>query len=181
MEYIRKILKKSGWISIIESIIFALLGLLLICNPERTVKVIAYILGGIFILIGSLKIVNYIQTKGNYNLYNYDLVYGILAIVIGLVSIIYTSTIGTVFRIIIGVWIIYSATVRASSSLKLRNLKTKVWIYSIILSILIFMCGLYVILNSGAIVVTIGVIMIVYSVIDIIESIIFMKNLKVMR
>ena len=41
-----------------------------------------------------------------------------------------------------------------------------------------FLCGLYVIVNSGAIVVTIGTIMIIYSVIDIIENIIFMKNIK---
>ena len=44
--------------------------------------------------------------------------------------------------------------------------------------IIMFICGLYVILNSGAIIVTIGTIMIVYSVIDIIEDVIFMKNVK---
>lgn len=178
MEYIQKLLKKTGWISILTSVIFALLGLILICKPEETVTVIAYIIGISFILMGILKIINYMQNKGNYDLYNYDLIYGILAIVIGMVAIIYISTIGTIFRIIIGIWIIYSATVRTSSSLKLRKLNTNVWIYSLILSILMFICGLYIILNSGAIIVTIGIIMMVYSIIDIIESIIFIKNLK---
>lgn len=41
-----------------------------------------------------------------------------------------------------------------------------------------FICGLYVTINSGAILVTVGTIMVVYSIIDIIEAIIFMKNTK---
>ena len=60
MEYIQKILKKSGLVGIIESLIFAVLGAILIANPEETVKVISYILGAIFIFIGIYKIINYI-------------------------------------------------------------------------------------------------------------------------
>ena len=178
MEYIHRILKKSGWIAIIESVIFAILGIILICKPEETVKFIAYVLGAIFIATGALKIINYIQEKGTKDLFNYNLVYGILAIIIGIVTIVYSTTIGTIFRIIIGVWIIYSAMVRASSAIKLRALKTNIWIYSLILAVVMFLCGLYIILNSGAIIVTIGGIMIAYSIMDIAESLILMKNLK---
>lgn len=178
MEYIQKILKKSGWMAIIESLIFAILGIILICNPDETVKVIAYVLGTIFIATGVIKIINYIQQKGTKDLFNYNLVYGILAVIIGIVTIIYSSTIGTILRIIIGVWIIYSSMVRASSAIKLKVLKTNIWIYSLILAVAMFLCGLYIILNSGAIIVTIGIIMIIYSIIDVAESLIFMKNLK---
>ena len=47
-----------------------------------------------------------------------------------------------------------------------------------IIAIIMFICGLYITMNSGAVIVTIGVMMIVYSIIDIIEDIIFMKNVK---
>ena len=52
MEYIEKLFKKSRWVSIIESLIFALLGIILICKPEGTLKFITFLLGTIFILTG---------------------------------------------------------------------------------------------------------------------------------
>ena len=55
MDYFKKILQKSGWISIIESVIFAILGVILITNPDGTVKFISWILGLIFIGVGTSK------------------------------------------------------------------------------------------------------------------------------
>lgn len=178
MEYIQKILKKSGWVAILESLIFAILGMLLIARPEETVKVISYILGACFILVGIYKIMNYIQMKGKNDLYDYQLIYGVMAIVIGLIAIVYSTTIGTIFRIVIGIWIIYSSVVRASSALKLKALKSNIWIYALIISIIMFIGGLYIALNEGAIIITIGILMIIYAVMDIIENIIFIKNIK---
>ena len=178
MEYIEKIFKKSGWISILESLIIAALGVILICKPEGTVKVIACILGSIFILAGIYKIINYISSKGRYNFYDYDLSYGLVACIIGIITIAYSSAIGSIFRIIIGIWIIYSSFIRMDLSVKFKTLDSKVWIYSLILAIIMFACGIYITVNSGAIIVTIGVMMIVYSIIDIIEDIIFIKNVK---
>lgn len=178
MEYIEKIFKKTGWISILESIIFAILGAIVIWKPEGTVKVISYILGIIFIVIGIYKIINYFSAKGRYDFYNYDLIYGLMACVLGIVTIAYSNTIGTIFRIAIGIWIIYSSFIRMSLSVKLKALKLNIWGYSLCLAIVMFVCGLYITLNSGAVIVTIGIMMIVYSIIDIIEDIIFMKNVK---
>ena len=178
MEYINKIFKKSGTFSIIESVIFAILGVILIINPEQTVKIISYILGAGLIIIGAYKIFIYIQEKGNNDLFNYQLIYGVMAIVIGLIAIIYSSTIGTIFRIIIGMWIIYSAVVRASSALKLKTVSSRIWIYTLIIAIAMFICGLYVVLNEGAIIVTIGTLMLIYAMMDIIENIIFIKHLN---
>lgn len=177
MEYIQKILKKSGTVGIIESIIFAILGLILIIKPEETVKVISYILGSVLIVIGAYKIISYMKEKGKNDLYNYQLIYGIMAIVIGLIAIIYSSTIGTIFRIIIGMWIIYSAVVRASSALKLKSIKSNIWIYTLIIAIAMFICGLYIVLNEGTIIMTIGILMVIYSIMDIMENIIFLHHL----
>lgn len=175
---IEKIFKKSGWFSIIESVILAILGVILVCRPEESVKAISYILGSIFVLVGIYKIINYISANGKYNLYNYDLVNGLIAIIIGIITIVYSNTISSIFRIIIGVWIIYSSIIRISLATKLKGLNINIWLHSLILAILMFICGLYIMINSGAVIMTIGIAIIVYSVIDIIEDIIFMKNVK---
>lgn len=178
MEYLKKVLKKTGWIAILESIIFAILGIIIVYKPEGTVRVITGILGTIFILAGIYKIINYFISKGSNDFYNFNLIYGLTAIVIGIVTMAYMNVISSVFRIIIGVWIIYTSFVRISTSLQIKRIGSSVWIYSLILAIIMFICGLYTIINPGTIIVTIGAIMIIYAIIDMIENIIFMKNVK---
>lgn len=51
MEYLEKFFKKSGLISILEAIIIAILGIIIMVNPEGTIKAISLILGLIFIAI----------------------------------------------------------------------------------------------------------------------------------
>lgn len=178
MEYIEKFFKKSGWISILESIIFAILGAVLIYNAEATVKIISSILGIIFIIVGTCRVINWISARGRYDFYNLDLLYGLIAITIGVVAIMYSGAIKTIFRIIIGVWIIYMSVVRMNLALKIKKLDSRIWILTLLLAVLMLICGIYIVTNSGALVITIGAIMISYSVIDIIENIIFMKNIK---
>jgi len=177
MEYLEKLLKKNGWVSIIESIVFAILGVLLICNPEGVIKVISYILGVIFILAGVYKIINYISTKGKYDIYNYDIAYGVIAILIGLGIILFGNSISSIFRIAIGLWIIYTSILRISFSLKLKAVESNTWLYSLLLAILMLVCGLYITLTSGTIAVMIGILMLTSSIINVVEEIIFMKNI----
>ena len=114
MEYFVKIIKKTGVQSLISSIIFAILGIILIIAPETTVKVISYMLGIMFMLVGIYKIISYFSNKGNYDFYNYDMAFGIIAVILGIITIAYSREIGTIFRILIGLWIIYSSIISFS-------------------------------------------------------------------
>lgn len=178
MEYLEKLFKRTGWISILESIAFAILGIIVICYPEGTVKAISYILATVLIFIGIIKVVNYISANGKYDFYNNDLIYGLIATIVGITVLIFSNAIGSIFRVIIGIWIIYSAFIRMNLAIKLKARGLSIWLQSLIISLVMFICGLYVMMNSGAIVVTIGAIMIGYSIMDIIEEIIFMRNVK---
>lgn len=178
MNYIEKIFKRTTWLSILESVVFAILGCILFFKPEGTIKVISYILGTIFILIGIYKMIHYLSAKEKYRFYNYDLVYGLMAIIIGLITIIYSNTISSIFRIMLGIWIAYTSFIRINLSLELKRVKSSAWIYSFLLALILLIAGLYIIMNSGAVIATVGIVMVVSSIIDIIENIIFMKNFK---
>lgn len=174
-----KILRKTGIVSILESIIFIILGAILVWKADLAVKVISYIIGTIFIIIGGAKVIKYFSMhKKQYELYNYELIYGLITIVIGAITIYYCNTIETILRIVVGIWIIYSSFVKLGLSLKMKEVGVRLWVHSLILSIIMFICGMYVILNSGTIIMTIGIAMIIYSIIDIIEDIICLKNIK---
>lgn len=109
---IGKILKKTGYTSIVTSIILGALGLVMFLYAESTLKVIACILGTILIITGAVKIIGYFTEKGSYDLFNYELVYGIISILFGLVMLINTESLGNFLGIALGIWIIYSSLMR---------------------------------------------------------------------
>ena len=176
MEFkMKSLLKKSGWMDILVSIVFAIIGIFMIAKTDLAVKIISYVLGGFFIAIGIVKISNYFLSKGNYDFYNYDLIYGIIAIIIGLVTIFCSGLIESTFRIVIALWIIYSGLIRLSFSLKLRVAEISIWNISLVLSIIMIIGGVYILFQNGALILTLGIIMLTYSIMDLIESVIFMK------
>lgn len=178
MEYLEKFLKKTGWSSLLSSVVFAILGIILIVNPEGTVKLISSILGAMFIIVGLYKLVTYFANKEDSNFYDLNLAYGIIAVILGIVTIVYSREIGSIFRILIGIWIIYSAITRMNLSVRLKAIDSKAWVYSLIIALAMFICGLYIIFTANAIIVTIGTIILIYSILDIIESVLFLNNVS---
>lgn len=173
-----KFLKKAGWTSVVTSLIFGIIGLVMIYNPETTMKFISTILGVFFILVGIIKVINYIISKGNSTLFTNDIAWGLIAIVIGLVTMVYSSTIESIFRIMIGVWIIYSGFTRFGLSFRLKNVNDRLWALVLTLAVLMIVGGFYVTFYPGALIVTLGVIILIYAIMDLIESFIFMKNME---
>lgn len=170
--------KKTGLVSIVTSIVFAVLGLILMYNPSQVLTIVCYILGTVFIIIGGLKVIAYFMAKGKYDLYNYDLAFGIIAIVAGIVVIFASETIMKILAIIIGIWIIYSGLVRLGLALKLRKAKSDFWIAVAVIAAIMIICGLYMVIDSSVIVSTIGLVMLIYAILDIIEGVIYMKTVK---
>lgn len=173
-----KFLKKAGWTSVITSVIFGIIGLIMIYNPETTMKFISTILGIFFIVIGIVKVINYFITRSNSTLFTNDIAWGLIAIIIGLVTMVYSSTIENIFRIMIGVWIIYSGFTRFTLSFRIKSVNSKIWLLVLSLAILMIIGGLYVTFYPGALIVTLGVIILIYAIMDLVESFIFMKNMK---
>ena len=46
----KNLLKKSGWMDILVSIVFAMIGIFMITQTDLAIKIISYILGGMFIV-----------------------------------------------------------------------------------------------------------------------------------
>lgn len=171
-------LKKTTISNITIAIVFLLLGMMLAFKPDFTVSIIINVLGAIFVGYGVLRVINYYNNKKENSTLNYDLLAGIVGIVLGIAIITFGKTVIALFRIIIGIWIIYSAILRFELTFALKKAKSNSWIYVCVLAVLMLICGLYITFNSNAIISTIGIVVIVYSVIDLIENIIALRNMK---
>ena len=175
---LEKILKRASWSDIIVSIIFIVFGVMLVTNPGTIISMLSVILGGIFVAIGAFKVIEYFS-KGKED--SYLLGIGVAAILLGIVLMFCTGTILSIFRIVIGVWIIYTGIMNLNTAIQWKDLQSRLWLLTVIFSILVVIGGIYILANSGAILETIGVLIIIYGVMDIIERLIFMKKYMVLK
>lgn len=171
-------LRKSGWTSIISSLIFIAMGIIMIINPEGILKGISVGLAIIFIILGIIKIFQFVKEKGNYNFYNYDLIYGIVSIIIGLITFFFLDTIETFLRIIIGLWIFYSGIIRIDFAFKLKSMELKTWVLALIFALCMIGFGIFIIANKAATILILGILIIVYAIMDLVEGIFFMRNVN---
>ena len=171
--------QKKDTMSLITSILFFIIGILLFSNPGGVVKIITYIIGSIFIIVGIGKIISYYRMNKKMNINNTsDLIMGIVAIVLGLVIIFCSSAIEFVIRLVMGGWILYSGIVKLIYSLNLKEDKVNNWVYVLIVSIIMIICGLYIIIKSNLVFSTIGLFLIIYAIIEIVQYIIIPKNIN---
>ena len=174
----KDLFKRSGYLSLLSSILFFLLGIALINNPEGIVSFISYIIGGILIVMGLFRIFSYFTSKDSYVFYDYNLMYGTLCVITGILVIVCGGVIASFFRIIIGIWIILSGVNKINLSFRLKDSGVSYWLLSLLISILILIAGIYVIFAPGSLLVTLGIILVSYSIMDIIENIIFIINMN---
>ena len=169
----KKFLKKSGWTDIIISLIFILFGIMLISRPEAIVSVISILLGAIFIVMGVLKIIDY-YSNGKQD--NYLIAISVAMILIGIIIMFCADIILSAFRILIAIWIIYSGILNLQTTIVWKDYKSRLWLLTLLLSIATIGVGIYILVNTGAILQTIGVAILIYGIVNIIESFIFIKK-----
>ncbi len=168
-----RILKRSSWIDIIISIIFILLGILLIKKPEETLKAISTILGIIFVAMGVLKLIQYFtEDKKD----DYLLVIALVTVIFGTIVIFASNTILSVFKLILGIWIIATGVMDFQITLIWKDFKSPSCIISILFSILIMFVGIIILINENILTTTLGIIIIIYGILDLIDRLIFMKK-----
>lgn len=171
---LEKLLKKSGWTDIIIAILFILFGIMLIASPEVITAMISIILGIICILIGILKMCDYLA-KGKSD--NYLLAISIVAIITGIIVMFCGDVIFSIFRILIAIWIIYSGIMNLQTAIIWKDYKSRLWLLTLLLAILTIIIGIYVLINTGAILQAVGISILVYGIVDIIENFIFIKKI----
>ena len=155
-------------INIVSSIIFLIVGALLVANPDRVIAIISYLVGVILLAVGIYELIkNYYNTKADSNTPSNDLILGITIMIIGVVFIVLANSIGVAVRYVFGAWMIFSGISRLISALPLdRNSNT--FITQIVIASLLILIGLYTILASNVALQVVGIVMMIYAILDIV-------------
>ena len=169
--------KSTSWMAILESLIVGALGVMLLINPDGMFKIIFSVVGIFLIIKGVYKIINYFAVHGKYDFYNNDLLYGIIALVFGILAVVLWEQLGKLIGIAVGAWMIYGALVRMNTAIKMHTAGIKEWFYVLLLSMIMLALGIYMVISASAVPMVIGWIMIAAAGIGIVDDILFIRHL----
>jgi uncharacterized membrane protein HdeD (DUF308 family) len=169
--------------SIISSLLLIALGILLIVRSEATIMTISYVIGAILIAIGVLAEIEFLkESKNDLTKTDMAVIYGIVCIILGIVVINNPEAIASIIPLVIGVIIIVNSAVKLQYSFELKKEKNDLWLSTLILSIVMLVCGVVLIFNpfAGAVLLTkiVGVFILVYAILDLVSTFFIRNTLK---
>ena len=177
----KEIISKFTKSSIISSFALIALAILLIVQSEATIIAISYIIGGLLVAIGVLAEINYIKNAKE-KIADLDIVYGIVCVILGVLIITNPKAIAGVIPFVIGFIIIVNSAIKLQYSLELRKEKNDLWLSTLILSIIMSLCGIILIFNpfQGAVFLTriVGIFILIYAILDLISTFVIRNTFK---
>ena len=178
LEQVSGDLKKTAWSAVIESLALIIIGILFIVLQETMVQVLAYIVGAFFIVKGGFQIVNYFMEKGQNDFLNNGLLAGVVSVLIGVAALVIGDDIANVFRVVIGIIIVYESLVRINTATKLASAKINVWKYILIIALTMLVLGVFVIFNEGAVALLVGWMMVLTGLVGIVGDVMFIQHVN---
>lgn len=169
-----KFLIRTNWTDIVISIVFAILGVLFITKPTIMISTISIILGGILLIIGILKLIDYFTSRDKED---YLLTISLISVILGVIVFFSSNIVGDVFRIILGIWIIVSGLRNFQTTLVWKDLKSTFWTTTLVCSLLMIIAGIIVLISNTLAFRIVGIIILIYAVLDIISRTIFIKKI----
>lgn len=147
--------------SLLNPIIYLVLGLLLMFKSNEVVELLFYVLGIIIIIYGIKSFIIYYQNREIVQYKNINLSVAITSIIIGVLLIILSSVLEASIRYVLGFFFIYMGVSRILTSISFNAYKS----FSTLSSIVLIVLGVYSIFFSNAVLVIIGGILVINSII----------------
>ena len=167
--------------SICISIMFIIIGIIMVIMPKMSLEILGVILSVILIINGIILMIT--DIKLNNNFIPIDILpASMLSILLGIMMLIYPNILSIIIPLMLGTWFIMTSIFKIRLTLYLSKIQNTPWILLMLISILSIVCGFILILNpidsSVAITLFIGIVIIVYAISDITNMIVLKRNIK---
>ena len=162
---------------IILTIVFLLVGGILIVKPDISFNIISYLIGASLIVSGIYLFIIDSKTK---NIFINVFLYAILLTLIGILIILNPITLKVILPIFLGLWFLISGIFKIRLDIYMKD--EPYFILSLITNIITVICGVILLINPvesvSAITISLGIIIVVSSISSLIDIIIFKKNIN---
>lgn len=176
------LIKKVKWNVILSSIIYVVLGVLLIIWPNIMTKNICYVVGFISIAIGIINLIDYMKHDIVKDGYKYSMVVGLVFILVGIFVFGKMKMIMALIPFILGLAVTISGFMKLQNSIDLIRLKYDGWGVVMIIAGANIAYGIVLMANpfdsAKVLSICIGIGMIYSGVSDLIATIMLSKSVK---
>ena len=128
------------------SIVYLVLGVLLLIHPVAFSQAVCYVLGVCAFVYGAWKIWGYWKDRKLGGVFQLELIVGVILVVIGLVALFKSEVLLSILPVIIGLIILMDGLVTINQALNLRKLDYR-WKYLLPMGIVVAVFGLILVLN----------------------------------
>ena len=172
-----KVKSYSSQSSLISSIIYFIIGGILLTKADEVLSILSLVIGIIFAIcaIISLTIFYITSKKEEQETKRKNLVYGIVLILFAIIFIFFSNIVAEFIRIFIGGWILFTGIIRLINALSM-NIKNTKFIPLLIVSIILIAVGIFTIVKGDILLGTVGLIMMIYAGIEILGYILYSKD-----
>lgn len=167
------IFNKITIMELLVSIIYIVLGLVFFIFPNLSNLLVSIITGVFLICTGGISLMAFFK-RGGIELFNYNLMYGLIFIVIGIVAFF----LGNVLSIIIGIFLIIQGVQKVTYGLCLKKYNETSWLLTLVIGILYFVIALLAFFTNGEIVKVVGVLLFGNGFINFINTILLRRRSK---
>jgi uncharacterized membrane protein HdeD (DUF308 family) len=168
--------------SIVLSICLIVVSLFLIFKPEVSLSVLFICLGCFLLVVGIMHTISYFSSPKEFKAFSFELIEGIVYIILGFVLIFNPNIIKAFLPIIIGCWMIINSIVRFQLAFNLKSSDNPSWALMLILSFVTLILGIVMVINPfasiAALTMICGIMLLISEIINIIESISMIRFLN---
>ena len=176
----KELFKKTATSIIISSIAAFIIGLIMVVAPGVSLQTMGIVAGIYIIIHGIVLMALAFSTHTIYTPF-FGVMSGLLSIILGVVLVSMPSILPVIFTIALGIWIILSSINVISIAITVKKEYSN-WCLLLLLGIIDLICGIIILFNSFAslisLVVLSGVIIMVHSIVNIVDMIIIRNNVK---
>ena len=131
---------KNGYIAV--SVLLAALGVLLVAKPTFSVNAIGVICGILLCVFGIIKLVGYFSNDPYRLAFQYDMPFGIMLIVLGIIMLVNPGKLVSFICIVLGLWVLISSLFNIQTSLEAKKFGISQWWLVFVLSVIAAVWGL---------------------------------------
>lgn len=176
-----ELFKKMMLPSIISSIVFLVLGVIMFIYPEFTLEIISKVIGFTIIGIGIIGIFQYIRNREEAS-FRFNLIYIFTTIILGGIALYRHDVVSSIIPVVLGIWICFDSFIKLRMAIGIKNMGIPNYKYPLVMSIFSLLIGIFLVLNpfltAKIIVKLVAASIIIYSVMDIAQDYTISKYLK---
>lgn len=132
---------------LLSALFYIAMGVVMVIWPSEISLVLCYVFGGVIGILGIIKIVQYFTNRTGSFLLQFDLIIGMLALVVSALFLLQPTAILAIIPIVIGIILLTDSIIKLQLAFQLKKVGYDKWWISLILAVVCAIAAILLITN----------------------------------